>query len=101
MGAWSRATSDRIPVSSGAAAHAPMATGPNSWVTARNRARESRSNSATPSACSMVDTGTGIAPIRMAARYTTTNWGESAISIRIRCSGCSPSDRSPAAVRHT
>ena len=44
-------------------------------LTATTRARESARISAMPSARSMVEIGTGTAPIRMAARYTTTNSG--------------------------
>jgi hypothetical protein len=40
-----------------------------------------------PSACSMVEIGTGTAPIRMAARYTTTNSGESAMTMTTRWLG--------------
>ena len=57
-----------MPVSSGAAAAASTAVAANSRVMASIRARESFSSSATPSACSIVETGTGIAPIRIAAR---------------------------------
>ena len=57
-----------IPVSSGAVAAAAPAAAANSRLTARKRARESRSSSAMPSAWSIVDTGTGIAPTRIAAR---------------------------------
>ena len=42
-------------------------------LTATTLARESARISAMPSARSMVEIGTGTAPIRMAARYTTTN----------------------------
>ena len=88
-------------MTSGAPAAAATAVAANSRVTARNRARESWSSSATPSAFSIVETGTGIAPIRIAARYTTTNCGESAISISTRCSGWSPIFRNDAAVLRT
>jgi hypothetical protein len=55
-------------VSSGAEAAAVKAVSTNSGVTASSRARESRSSSATPSARSIVETGTGTAPTRIAAR---------------------------------
>ena len=48
-----------------------------------------------PSARSMVEIGTGTAPIRMAARYTTTNSGESAMTMTTRCSACRPRPRRP------
>ncbi len=67
-GAPASGRSARSPASSGASAAASTAVAANSPVMARNRARESFSSSATPSACSIVDTGTGMAPIRMVAR---------------------------------
>jgi hypothetical protein len=73
----------------------------NSAVTASRHARESRSSSTRPSGRSMVDTGTGTAPVRSAARKTVTNSGESAMNIISRCSGRRPAVRSPAAVRTT
>ena len=66
-------------------------------LTATTRARESARISAMPSACSMVEIGTGTAPIRMAARYTTTNSGESAMTMTTRCSACRPRPRRPRA----
>ena len=68
------------------------ATSPNGAVTASIRARESCSSSASPSACTIVDTGTGTAPIRIAARYMITKSGESAMNSSTRCSGSSPID---------
>ena len=53
--------------------------------------------SAMPPARSIVEIGTGTAPIRIAARYTITNSGESAITMTTRCSGCSPRPRKPPA----
>ncbi len=70
-------------------------------LTATIRARESARISAMPSARSMVETGTGTAPIRIAARYTTTNSGESAMTITTRCSACRPRPRRPPAARAT
>ena len=89
------------PATPRAAGSASVASAPNSRVDASSRARESLSRSASPSARVMVETGTGTAPIRMAARYTTTNSGESAMSMSTRCSGCSPIPRRPAATRRT
>ena len=66
-------------------------------LTATIRARESATISAIPSARSIVEIGTGTAPIRIAARYTITNSGESAITMTTRCSACSPRPRSPPA----
>ena len=66
-------------------------------LTATTRARESARISAMPSARSMVEIGTGTAPIRMAARYTTTNSGESAMTMTTRCSACRPRPRRPRA----
>ncbi len=66
-----------------------------------NCARESRSRSLSASGRTIVETGTGTAPMRMAARYTVTKSGESAITIISRCSGCNPAARSPAAARRT
>ena len=57
-----------MPRSSGADAAATAARSANSGLTASSRARESRSSSASPSARDIVDTGTGTAPIRIAAR---------------------------------
>ncbi len=73
----------------------------NSGVIASSRARESTSSSVSPAARIIVETGTGIAPIRIAARYRTTNAGPSAVNISSRCSGSSPSWRSTAAARWT
>ena len=47
---------------------ASRASPANSPVTASSRARESRSSSPSKSAFVIVDTGTGIAPARIAAR---------------------------------
>ena len=70
-------------------------------LTATTRARESARISAMPSARSMVEIGTGTAPIRMAARYTVTNSGESAMTMTTRCSACNPRPRRPRAARET
>ena len=80
---------------SGAARSASAATSPNGAVTASTRARESSSSSVSPSACTMVDTGTGTAPMRIAARYTVTNSGESAMNISTRCSASIPGRAAP------
>ena len=80
---------------------APATASRYASLTATTRARESARISAMPSARSMVEIGTGTAPIRMAARYTVTNSGESAMTMTTRCSACSPRPRRPRAARLT
>src|SRR6266536_2072813 len=55
----SRSAGPRTPASSGTLAAADPARSANSPLATRNRARESRSSSASPSARSIVDTGKG------------------------------------------
>ena len=60
---------------SGAVAAAAAATAGELRADRQNRARESRSSSARSGRCIMVDTGTGTAPMRIAARKSATKSG--------------------------
>ena len=82
---------------SGARCMAARATAAHSGVATTTRARLSATSSPSSSARYMVDTGTGMAPIRSSAQNVTTVSGRSVATRSTRSSGRTPAARNPAA----
>ena len=82
---------------SGARCMAARATAAHSGVATTTRARLSATSSLSSSARYMVDTGTGMAPIRSSAQNVTTVSGRSVATKSTRSSGRTPAAWNPAA----